>query len=381
MPLPTPRDSESEKDFISRCMSALAGEFPDDKQRSAVCYRQFRGDSAKHAQSLVGVEVFRPGRWNGKDYTDQDIDDLVSSFNDLGYVPPIKLGHDDASGAMAYGWVKNLRKDAGKAIADLTDLPDAVYNAIKEKRYNTLSAEIFFNLQRDKKIFRRALKAIALLGAEIPAVSGLKPLSESIAYGTKDYEEIHFQGTDNMDEVTKLKEEIATLKATIVELRSKLSGKSDDEHKKTMDKMSQQIADREADIVKAATRIAALESQLLESRIADKVSNIQLPVYKEAFTALYKEVNLSKVVKFAEGEKTIEKILDDLVTKISEDASDLFKERGNGGSDRLSEESPDAKLSRLIDEYIDKHDSVDYFKAREQVFKSNPDLAKSYVNS
>ena len=371
MPLPTPRDSEPEKDFISRCMSALAGEFPDDKQRSAVCYRQFRGDSANHAQSLTGVEVFRPGRWNGKDYTDQDIDDLVSSFNNLGYVPPVKLGHDDASGAMAYGWVKNLRKDAGKAIADLTDLPDEIYNAIKNKRYNALSAEIFFNLQRDKQTFRRALKAIALLGAEIPAVSGLKPLSESIAYCTKDYEEIHFQGNDNMDEVTKLKEEITTLKATIAE-------QSD---KKTMDKMSQQIADREADITKAATRIAALEAQLLESKIADKVSKIQLPVYKEAFTALYKEVNLSKVVKFAEGDKTIEKILDDLITKISKDASSLFVERGNGGADKKSDELPDAKLSRLIDEYIDKHDSADYFKAREQVFKANPDLAKAYINS
>jgi len=42
MPLPTPHKNEKEKDFISRCMSEVQGEFKDQKQRLAVCYGQWR---------------------------------------------------------------------------------------------------------------------------------------------------------------------------------------------------------------------------------------------------------------------------------------------------------------------------------------------------
>lgn len=41
MPLPKPSPSESQKDFIQRCMSE-ATEFPDQEQRLAVCYTQWR---------------------------------------------------------------------------------------------------------------------------------------------------------------------------------------------------------------------------------------------------------------------------------------------------------------------------------------------------
>lgn len=43
MPLPTPSGNESESEFISRCMGddIAMSEFPDDKQRYAVCQTQF----------------------------------------------------------------------------------------------------------------------------------------------------------------------------------------------------------------------------------------------------------------------------------------------------------------------------------------------------
>lgn len=44
MPLPTPRRGETEDDFISRCMGSdsMTEDFPDQEQRSAVCFRQWR---------------------------------------------------------------------------------------------------------------------------------------------------------------------------------------------------------------------------------------------------------------------------------------------------------------------------------------------------
>jgi len=44
MPIPHPRPDESEKDFVSRCMGneVMLKEFPDQKQRAAVCYNHYR---------------------------------------------------------------------------------------------------------------------------------------------------------------------------------------------------------------------------------------------------------------------------------------------------------------------------------------------------
>ena len=49
MPLPTPKDNEKQDAFVSRCMSAkvMKEDFPDNKQRVAVCYSQWRKKKAK----------------------------------------------------------------------------------------------------------------------------------------------------------------------------------------------------------------------------------------------------------------------------------------------------------------------------------------------
>ena len=41
MPLPKP-NNEKESDFIPRCMEEAKAEFPDQKQRLAVCIRQWK---------------------------------------------------------------------------------------------------------------------------------------------------------------------------------------------------------------------------------------------------------------------------------------------------------------------------------------------------
>lgn len=44
MPLPKPNINESQQDFVSRCMSnnTMKSEYPDQDQRLAVCYTQWR---------------------------------------------------------------------------------------------------------------------------------------------------------------------------------------------------------------------------------------------------------------------------------------------------------------------------------------------------
>lgn len=129
------------------------------------------------SNSIKGVEIFGTGTHNGDPYTEQDLDDMVSAFAKLDFRPAVKVGHSkDSPGAPAYGWVTNLKRVGTKLQADLTDMHDSVVDAIRSKQYDRVSSEIYFNLKRGGKDFRRALKAVALLGAEVPAVAGLVPL-------------------------------------------------------------------------------------------------------------------------------------------------------------------------------------------------------------
>ncbi len=42
MPIPIPNKDEKQDDFIARCMSILNKEYPDNKQRYAICIRQWQ---------------------------------------------------------------------------------------------------------------------------------------------------------------------------------------------------------------------------------------------------------------------------------------------------------------------------------------------------
>ena len=54
MPLPKPNKNEKQSEFVSKCMGdeMMNKDFPDQKQRAAVCYSQFK-KKAKASESLV----------------------------------------------------------------------------------------------------------------------------------------------------------------------------------------------------------------------------------------------------------------------------------------------------------------------------------------
>src|SRR5262245_12307539 len=63
MPLPTPNDGESQNDFIQRCVAnpTMKNDYPDMKQRLAVCYAQEKKRDAPTddaEQQALLVELF-----------------------------------------------------------------------------------------------------------------------------------------------------------------------------------------------------------------------------------------------------------------------------------------------------------------------------------
>ena len=71
MPLPAPREGEVERKFIARCMSELKDEFPKQRQRSAVCFAQWKknrdegGDMEQRTYPFEETRVDAEGRIEG----------------------------------------------------------------------------------------------------------------------------------------------------------------------------------------------------------------------------------------------------------------------------------------------------------------------------
>jgi hypothetical protein len=147
-------------------------------------------EANKHAADdatyeIRDVEIFATGVHNGDEYTVRDLDEMVRAAREVGFTPPLKAGHAEVPGAPALGWVERLRRVGTTLVADFVGLPKAVYDAIRQRRYDRVSAEVYWGYERDGRTWGRVLKAVALLGAEIPAVPELRPLHEVVhtAYG------------------------------------------------------------------------------------------------------------------------------------------------------------------------------------------------------
>lgn len=69
MPLPKPKDSETQQEFIQRCMAdkTMVSEYPDEKQRYAICMTQLKGgerklETAKKEIRLAEIRALEPGQ-------------------------------------------------------------------------------------------------------------------------------------------------------------------------------------------------------------------------------------------------------------------------------------------------------------------------------
>lgn len=133
--------------------------------------------------SLDGVEIFAAGKWNGDEYSLDDLDSMVFAFDALGehLKPPIKLGHNDeqrllvADGLPSAGWISRLYRRGEKLLADIVEIPKKVADLIKAGAYRKRSAEIWWDYEDPAtgETFPRVLCGLALLGADLPAVNTL----------------------------------------------------------------------------------------------------------------------------------------------------------------------------------------------------------------
>lgn len=238
---------------------------------------------------LNDVEIFAVGKWNGDIYTEKDLDEMVLSFEKTKdkLKPYLKLGHSatqtllQKDGLQSAGWISSIKRNGNKLLADFKDIPEKIYQLIEKKAYKRISSEIFWNLKLEGKTYRRALKAVALLGGDTPEVTNLNDMlalytdyeAELKIYETLEEEEIMEE--INMDE-----------KAKILELENQLKEltKSTDDSNKNIEKLLKENAELKAYSAKIETEKKENEvKNYLEGQVA---KGLITPVQVDYFVAL-----------------------------------------------------------------------------------------------
>jgi uncharacterized protein YdaT len=143
------------------------------------------------------MEIFRTGTHNGEPFDDKDLREIMDNFHALKdeVRPKLKITHrekqESLAGLASYGdivdvFVKTVEDGSKRLFAKIANVPQQVRQWILDRRFPERSIEIYPKLKlgtkSEDKIYRNVLKAIALLGSEMPAVSGMAPikLSENI---------------------------------------------------------------------------------------------------------------------------------------------------------------------------------------------------------
>lgn len=359
---------------------------------------------------LRNVEIMKVGTWNGEKFSLQDLKDIVEAYDKVGYKPPVKLGHVDESAKPdepAYGWVTALRLEGEKLVADFSDIPEKVAAAIREHRYDAVSSEIFFNIKRAGQTFRRALKAVALLGAAIPAVSGLKPLRESFAgLSADDFERVVSFETDHQEnaEMEKLKElmdKVAQLTAQIEQNKAdpaKVTSLTADLLKtnEAIVALTNSNNATQKALDEANARIAELAAKDRARDIAERSAKCRIPALRPMIAALYSAaMGTETKVKYLsygakkddkEKEATVSECVDDVVAYLNAQAAKLLSESTSGAPRKDEPTTEDLEDPVEIGNEVDRRTKayaaekkVDYAAAMTAVFAADPALKAKYA--
>lgn len=344
---------------------------------------------------LIGREIFAVGKWNGMEFTESDLDDIVENFDRLNEIHkvPLKFGHNKeqpiTDGQPAIGWVSRVFRKGQKLYADFTDLPGAVFNAIKSKLYRTVSVELLFDVKHDGTRYGHVLDAVALLGADHPAVNTLADLDALLASRaafsggqrmsfetiagkrTKDPEpsksEESFMDDKQLKDlvanaideaVSPLKAELAAVKEDRDALKKKV-----DEHEK--EKAEFDARQRKEKVI--ATR--KVVTDLLNTAVREK-----------HMTPAMREVYADQI-----GVSDDDRVLDIDIDKVRKMCA---VEKGRSGDEpesknfgRQREADPSEELTNLTFAYMAEHNEVNFARALTNVARQNPDLHREYLDS
>ncbi len=336
-------------------------------------------------------EVLAVGKWNGIEFTLDDLHLIADAFAQLASVHkvPLKMGHNDeqplTDGQPALGWVTDLAVMGNKLVATFDHVPQVVHDAITAKLYRTVSVELLKNVSHKGSKYSWVLDGVALLGADIPAVNTLNDLGQYLP--SKEDARLRASGRvmcssvrgtvnattedDTMSEELKkeiqgLKTEFSTLRtenqkltAANAELTAKLSAKEkEDKDRQTNDAKVKLEADRasiKTDAEKLVTEkklTPAQRDEVLEL-LKDEAHGVQMA--RSMLKVLEKAVPAS----FNRGSSATSKSPDD---------------KSN------ADKSPDEVILMETESLRAENPKLSFTAAKHLAMRKHPEVAKAYIH-
>lgn len=298
--------------------------------------------------SITKVPIFSTGTWHGKGYDRTDLDKIVSAFPYVGFRPPIKLGHSGSqdilkrSGFPSAGKVDQVYREGDTLFADFIDVPKQIHDLIERRAYDNVSVELYLNYDdtKAKKSYPFVLKAVALLGEEIPEVTHLDSITSLYhdadsgidrEFTVLDYQEEKAAQKDKVakhkkeevmpEDIKKLEEQLAESKKSLETMEQAMSKK--DTEMKTMAESNKVLADAvkaqgEAfSKEKEARRRDKIKGQVKDFVSQKKITPAQAPFLETMMITIPQDqevvVHLSKDGQISETKMSAEKAVESFV--------------------------------------------------------------------
>ena len=276
--------------------------------------------------NLKGVEVFSVGKWNGDEFTLDDLNHMILSFEDTkaGIARPLKLGHGkeqkllQKEGLPAAGWVEKLYINGNKLVADFRDIPKKIYKLLEVGAYKKVSIEMFTKVNIKGKEYKNLITAVALLGAETPGVMDLNDIMAM--YETeetpKSYEQtLEFNFKDNRkDSVMEKTEQEIKLALELEQTQKNFEAEQTKakEAQEALEAKDKEIADlkqfkADADKKALEAEIAAKEASLKAFVTGLKADKLCTPGMEPLVTELLGEEKKEYTVQINKEEKKLTK--------------------------------------------------------------------------
>lgn len=353
------------------------------------------------AQDLLGVEIFSTGTFKPSSggtmvVTGEHLDEMVASFGELvpigGFTPVLKLGHTDAqrfmgqkNGAPNLGIVAKIRRVRDKILADFSNVPDAVIALIRQKRFRNVSVEVVPEMEFEGSTFKNVLIAVALLGAELPAVKGLAELATTL-FTEAEVTPIEAPNTETytweQDAMYSQEQVDALVEAAVAKaVKETLASGTADIERLTgeLDFAKTAVKEVRAEFTTYQGKVATAQAEsMIDAAIeAGKL----LPKQKEAAMAF--AVNLTGTVKFGadETEKDMTALFAEFIGGLKP-AIDLSEagESGDEGGAGSGDTDPAAEVDTAVRKAMAADKALDYSAAMKVVFGANPELKIAYLN-
>lgn len=340
--------------------------------------------------NTLDAEIFAVGTWNKVwKFSLKDLKDIAANFSALSenHKVPLKLGHNDqqpfTDGQPALGWVTKVWVEGEKLMARFENVPNVIKQAFSQKMYRHVSVELDIDVEHKGKKYKYVLSAVALLGADTPAVNTLADLSTYL---------------DGGERLAASRREVFSAVSGSREVSTEGDKEMTEEQMNTA--IAKAVADQTAQFAKTSEESAkvkaeneALKASLLKRDGEDKAAKVKM--HRESLTAKLEQAVKNKVFTPAQRESAIKfmKMNEDSVLDLTADTVDEYI-KINGGKVRMSNEqghqtqqqssgtSQDAgaELTAIAKKLQAENAHLTFATARNRAMEGNPELARAWLN-